>query len=43
MRVIKPALHHVTFKTTRLHEMMAWYGTVLGAEQSTSRMTTMGG
>ena len=28
--VIKPALHHVTFKTTRLDEMMAWYGTVLG-------------
>jgi hypothetical protein len=30
MLVIKPALHHVTFKTTRLDEMMAWYGTVLG-------------
>src|SRR6516225_9492299 len=30
MPVIKPALHHVTFKTTRLAEMMAWYGTVLG-------------
>ena len=30
MPVIKPALHHVTFKTTRLDEMMAWYGTVLG-------------
>jgi len=30
MAVIKPALHHVTFKTTRLDEMMAWYGTVLG-------------
>ena len=29
MSVIKPALHHVTFKTTRLDEM-AWYGTVLG-------------
>jgi predicted LPLAT superfamily acyltransferase len=28
--VIKPALHHVAFKTTRLDEMMAWYGTVLG-------------
>ena len=22
--------HHVTFKTSRLNEMMAWYGTVLG-------------
>jgi hypothetical protein len=30
MSVIKPARHHVTFKTTRLDEMMAWYGTVLG-------------
>jgi catechol 2,3-dioxygenase len=27
MPVIKPALHHVTFKTSRLDEMMAWYGT----------------
>jgi hypothetical protein len=42
MPVIKTALHHVTFKTTRLDEMMAWYGTVL-AEQSTLRMTKMGG
>ena len=30
MPVIKPALHHVTFKTNRLDEMIAWYGTVLG-------------
>ena len=30
MHVIKPALHHVTFKTNRLDEMIAWYGTVLG-------------
>jgi hypothetical protein len=30
MPVIKPVLHHVTFKTTRLDEMMAWYATVLG-------------
>jgi catechol-2,3-dioxygenase len=30
MPVIKLALHHVKFKTTRLDEMMAWYGTVLG-------------
>ena len=30
--MIKPALHHVTFKTTRLQEMVAWYATVIGAE-----------
>jgi len=30
MRTSKPSLHHVTFKTTRPNEMMAWYGTVLG-------------
>jgi catechol 2,3-dioxygenase len=30
MPVIKPALHHINFKTTRLNEMIAWYGTVLG-------------
>jgi hypothetical protein len=28
---MKPALQHVTFKTTRVDEMMAWYGTVLRA------------
>jgi len=27
---IRPALHHVTFKTTRLPEMVAWYQAVLG-------------
>ena len=26
-----PTLHHVTFKTTRLNEMVAWYGKVIGA------------
>ena len=31
MDVIKPAFHHVTFKTSRLSEMVAWYGTVVGA------------
>jgi catechol-2,3-dioxygenase len=31
MNVIKPALHHVTFKTSRLAEMVAWYGKVVGA------------
>jgi catechol 2,3-dioxygenase len=25
-----PTLHHVTFKTTRLAEMIAWYGLVVG-------------
>jgi catechol-2,3-dioxygenase len=30
MPVIKPTLHHVTLKTTRPNEMMAWYGVVLG-------------
>jgi hypothetical protein len=42
MPVIKPALHHVTFKTTDLDEMLAGMGPS-SAEQSTSRMTTMGG
>ena len=28
--VIKPALHHVTFKTNRLDEMIEWYGKVVG-------------
>ncbi len=30
--MIKPTLHHVTIKTTRLDAMIAWYGLVLGAE-----------
>lgn len=28
----KPVLHHVTFKTTRLAEMVAWYSAVIGCE-----------
>lgn len=32
MTVIRPALHHVTFKTSRLQEMIDWYGTVVGAK-----------
>lgn len=28
--VVKPLLHHVTFKTTRLDEMIEWYGKVVG-------------
>ncbi|TPG38360.1 extradiol dioxygenase [Roseomonas nepalensis] len=31
MDIIRPALHHVTLKTTRLDEMIAWYGVVIGA------------
>jgi catechol 2,3-dioxygenase len=30
MSVIKPAFHHVTLKTSRLTEMVAWYGIVIG-------------
>jgi catechol 2,3-dioxygenase len=30
--VIKPTLHHVTFKTTRLQEMVDWYRAVIGVE-----------
>lgn len=32
MSIIKPALHHVTFKTSRLQDMIDWYGTVVGAK-----------
>ncbi len=32
MTVIKPILHHVTIKTSRLQEMVDWYRTVVGAE-----------
>ena len=30
--MIRPALHHVTMKTARLGEMVAWYGLLIGAE-----------
>ncbi len=30
--MIKPKLHHVTIKTTRLDEMIDWYGLVIGAK-----------
>ena len=30
--MIRPSLHHVTFKTSRLAEMVAWYALVVGAE-----------
>jgi catechol 2,3-dioxygenase len=32
MNVIKPALHHVTIKTSRLDQMIAWYALVVGAQ-----------
>lgn len=31
MLTIRPTLHHVTIKTSRLNEMVAWYRTVVGA------------
>lgn len=30
--VIRPALHHVNLKTTRLQEMIDWYGEVVGSQ-----------
>jgi catechol 2,3-dioxygenase len=30
--VIHPKLHHVNFKTTRIQEMIDWYGVLLGTE-----------
>ena len=30
MHMIKPALHHVNLKTTRLQEMIDWCGVVVG-------------
>src|SRR5271170_2892537 len=30
-QLIKPTLHHVNLKTTRLQEMIDWYGVVVGA------------
>ena len=32
MSVIKPAFHHVTIKTSRLSEMIAWYVAVVGVK-----------
>lgn len=32
MDVIRPVLHHVTFKTVRLQEMIDWYKVVLGVK-----------
>jgi catechol 2,3-dioxygenase len=30
--MIRPKLHHVTFKTSRLDEMIAWYETLIGVK-----------
>jgi catechol 2,3-dioxygenase len=30
-QVLRPAMHHVNLKTTRLQEMVDWYGKVIGA------------
>jgi len=30
-KVIRPTLHHINIKTTRLQEMIDWYGVVVGA------------
>ena len=30
MPIIKPSLHHVTFRTSRLQEMIDWYAKVIG-------------
>ena len=30
--MIKPKLHHVTFKTSHMSEMVEWYGLVIGAQ-----------
>jgi len=32
MTTIKPKFHHVTIKTSRLDEMIAWYALVVGAQ-----------
>jgi catechol 2,3-dioxygenase len=32
MPILKPSLHHVTIKTSRLDEMIAWYALVVGAQ-----------
>jgi catechol 2,3-dioxygenase-like lactoylglutathione lyase family enzyme len=32
MAVIRPAIHHVTIKTSRMDQMIEWYGTVVGAK-----------
>lgn len=31
-QLIKPTMHHVNLKTTRLQEMIDWYGLVVGAK-----------
>jgi catechol 2,3-dioxygenase len=31
-KIGQPVLHHVNLKTTRLQEMIDWYGTVVGSK-----------
>ena len=31
---VRPTLHHINLKTSRLHEMIDWYGTVLGMKSN---------
>ena len=31
-KVAQPTLHHINLKTTRLQEMIDWYGTVVGSK-----------
>jgi hypothetical protein len=33
-QVITPTMHHVNLKTTRLREMIEWYGLVVGAKSN---------
>ena len=35
-KTIKPAMHHVTFKTTRLQAMIDWYAAVVGTKSTSS-------
>ncbi|MBA2682339.1 MAG: VOC family protein [Ktedonobacteraceae bacterium] len=32
--IIRPTLHHINLKTTRLQEMIEWYGTVVGMKSN---------
>jgi catechol 2,3-dioxygenase len=31
---VRPTLHHINLKTSRLHEMIEWYGTVVGMKSN---------
>ena len=38
---VKPSLHHVTMKTSRLDEMIEWYGLVLGTRPNARAMDSV--